>query len=370
MGPPRTQSGTYAGMTRSPTEALGVKLFQRTPTGLVLGESGQVLHAHAERVEAEVLASERELTGADRRVSGPVRLTAGDGMATHVLAPRLAELQRAHPELRVELRADNLAVDLSRREADVALRLFRPREQSLIARRLAPFTFGVYGGEPYFARRGRPSGMKDAARHDWLGPESAQDGTPPGQWLRRHIPAARVVLRSSATTVLMSACAAGQGLAVFPELLAASDPRLVPVLPRALHKTASKRNLGGSLTRWKGIPRPSWPPAMRSAQRSRSVLPSSVGCGRRFRRQHLVQLLHGNGENDSVAHRLNEPTRDFQCSRMEERPRRAKLLGGRTAQLHLKRFDLPRLAVNEEDGYKDGRTVEGVGWCRGAEEGR
>jgi DNA-binding transcriptional LysR family regulator len=214
-------------------EALGVKLFQRTPTGLVLGENGQVLRAHAERVEAEVLASERELTGADRRVSGPVRLTAGDGMATHVLAPRLAELQQAHPELRVELRADNLAVDLSRREADVALRLFRPREQSLITRRLAPFTFGVYGGEPYFARRGRPSGMKDAARHDWLGPEPTQDGTPPGQWLRRHIPAARVVLRSSATTVLMSACAAGQGLAVFPELLAASDPRLVPVLPRA-----------------------------------------------------------------------------------------------------------------------------------------
>lgn len=214
-------------------EALGVKLFQRTPGGLVLGESGQRLRAHAERVEAEVLASERELSGADRRVSGSVRLTAGDGISTHLLAPRLAELQQAHPELRVELRADNLAVDLSRREADVALRLFRPREQSLIARRLAAFTFGVYGSDAYFARRGRPSGMKDAARHDWLGPEAAQEGTPPGQWLRRHIPAARILLRSSATTVLMSACAAGQGLAVFPELLAASDARLVPVLPRA-----------------------------------------------------------------------------------------------------------------------------------------
>jgi DNA-binding transcriptional LysR family regulator len=214
-------------------EALGVKLFQRTPTGLLLSESGQVLRAHAERVEAEVLASERELTGADRRVSGPVRVTAGDGMATHVLAPRLWELQQAHPELRVELRANNLAVDLSRREADVAVRLFRPREQSLIARRLAPFAFGVYGSEPYFARRGRPSGMKDAARHDWLGPEATQDGTPPGEWLRRHIPASRVVLRSSATTVILSACAAGQGLAVLPELLAAHEPRLVSVLPRA-----------------------------------------------------------------------------------------------------------------------------------------
>ncbi|MCP3143869.1 LysR family transcriptional regulator [Pyxidicoccus xibeiensis] len=214
-------------------EALGVKLFQRTPAGLVLGEAGQVLRAHAERVEAEVLASERELTGADRRVAGAVRVTAGDGMAVQVLAPRLPELQRLHPELRVELRSDNLVLDLSRREADVAVRLFRPREQSLIARRLSPFAFNVYGSEPYFARRGRPTGVKDAARHDWLGPEEAQDATPPGQWLRRHVPAARIVLRSNSTTVVMAACAAGLGLAVLPELLVANEPRLVPVLPRA-----------------------------------------------------------------------------------------------------------------------------------------
>ncbi|HZI11368.1 MAG TPA: LysR substrate-binding domain-containing protein [Myxococcus sp.] len=114
-------------------------------------------------MEAEVLASERELTGADTRVSGPVRLTAGDGLATYVLAPRLHTLQQAHPELRVELRAGNLALDLSRREADVAVRLFRPREQSLVARRLAPFVFNVYGTEPYFARRGRPSGWSGSS---------------------------------------------------------------------------------------------------------------------------------------------------------------------------------------------------------------
>ncbi len=213
--------------------ALGVKLFQRTPSGLVLGEAGQVLRAHAERVEAEVLASERELTGADTRVSGPVRLTAGDGLATYVLAPRLHTIQQAHPELRVELRAGNLALDLSRREADVAVRLFRPREQSLVARRLAPFVFNVSGTEVYFARRGRPSGLKDAAKHDWIGPEAAQEGTPPGEWLRRHVPAERVVLRASATTVMLSACASGLGLAVLPELLAETDSRLVPVLPRA-----------------------------------------------------------------------------------------------------------------------------------------
>jgi DNA-binding transcriptional LysR family regulator len=210
-----------------------VKLFQRTPEALVLSAPGERLRTHAERVEAEVLASERELAGADRRVAGQVRLTAGDGLATYVLAPRLGTLREAHPELEVELRAGNHALDLSRREADVAVRLFRPREQSLVARRLAGFPFGVYGSEAYFARRGRPSGMRGLERHDWIGPEAAQAGTPPGVWLRRHVPPSRVVLRSTATTVMVAACASGHGLAVLPELLAQQEPRLISVLPRA-----------------------------------------------------------------------------------------------------------------------------------------
>ena len=88
-------------------------------------------------------AEGRKLVGTTRDDVLEEQLRLGD-----VLELIAAELQQAQPELRVELRADNFAVDLSRREADVALRLFRPREQSLIARRLAPFTFGVYGGEP------------------------------------------------------------------------------------------------------------------------------------------------------------------------------------------------------------------------------
>jgi DNA-binding transcriptional LysR family regulator len=220
-------------------KSLGVKLFQRTPAGLVLSASGQTLRAHAERVEAEVLASERELTGADRRVAGHVRLTSGDGMATYVLAPRLWELRQAHPELEVELRADNHALDLSRREADVAVRLFRPREQSLVARRLTDVPFGVYGSEPYFARRGRPSGPHGLERHDWLGPDAMQEGSPPGVWLRRHVPASCIVLRSTTTPVLVAACASGLGLAVLPELLAQQVPSLVSVLPRATLPTGA-----------------------------------------------------------------------------------------------------------------------------------
>ncbi|QRK08292.1 LysR family transcriptional regulator [Archangium violaceum] len=212
---------------------LGVKLLRRTPGGLVPTEAGERLRAHAERVEAEVLASERELTGEDQRVAGPVRLTSGDGLAVYVLTPRLLELRAKHPDLEVELRADPRVLDLSRREADVAVRAFRPREPSLLARRLVPFPFRVYGSEPYFARRGRPSSLRDLSQHDWVVPDAAQESSPHEVWRRRNASGGRIVVRTSATTLLMTACAEGHGLAMVPELLAAREPRLVPVLPRA-----------------------------------------------------------------------------------------------------------------------------------------
>ncbi|RKH03211.1 LysR family transcriptional regulator [Corallococcus carmarthensis] len=214
-------------------DAVGVRLLRRTPEGLVPTEAGLRLRVHAERVEAEVLASERELTGADQRVAGTVRITSGDGLAAYVLAPRLVELRDRHPDLGVELRAELRVLDLSRREADVALRMSRPREPALLARRLCDFPFRVYGSAAYLSRRGRPATVKELARHDWVRPDATLEGTPQEAWLERHVPQARTVLRASNTVTLMAACAAGHGLAVLPELFAPHEPRLEPLLPRA-----------------------------------------------------------------------------------------------------------------------------------------
>lgn len=214
-------------------EALGARLLVRIPSGLVLSDAGQMLRTRAERMEAEVVASERELAGGDQRVAGRVRLTLPDGLATWVVAPRLPELQAAHPSLELELRVDNRSLDLSRREADVALRVFRPQEPLLVARRLVALPYGLYASEAYLTRRGRPSGVRDLEAHDWLVPDDAQDGSPARTWLQRHVPRARLVLRASSTTVLMAACAAGGGLALLPAQVAEHEPQLLPLLARA-----------------------------------------------------------------------------------------------------------------------------------------
>jgi DNA-binding transcriptional LysR family regulator len=208
---------------------LETALFERTPAGLVATPAGQVLGRRAEQMELELLASERELNGRDARLEGEVRITAGDAITAHLLVPWMLDFQRAHPGIRLELLADNAALDLTRREADVAVRLFRPRERSLVAVRAGDLPFSVFGSAAYFMRRTRPRAIEDLADHDWIEWGTAVAGTPPHHWLARHVPKRRVVLRATSTTALVAACAAGYGLALLPTFTAEAERRLVAV---------------------------------------------------------------------------------------------------------------------------------------------
>ena len=217
---------------------LGARVFARTPSGFAVTDEGGALLPHAEAVEAQVSAAGRALGGAGARLEGVLRLTAGDGVSTYVLAPRLLAFRRAHPGIRFEIRADNRTLDLSRREADIAVRLVRPRERSLVARRLGTMPFAAYASEEYLRRAGRPRSVGDAATHDWIDFDAALDRTPTSRWLRKHLPAARLVVRSNATTVLVAACAAGHGLLLIPPSFARLEPSLVRVLPPSLFPPA------------------------------------------------------------------------------------------------------------------------------------
>jgi DNA-binding transcriptional LysR family regulator len=213
-------------------DALGARLFDKTPAGLSPTPAGLALVVRAERAEAEILAAERELGGADRRLSGGVRITASDGIVHYVLLPALSDLRRAHPGIALELRADTRPLDLSRREADVAVRLARPKEPSLVARRLGAVRFALYAGEGYLARRGAPRAPKDLAGHDLVGFDAALDDLPQVRWLKKTVREPRWAVRATTTTAQAIACAEGAGIALLGTFVAAREPRLVPVLAR------------------------------------------------------------------------------------------------------------------------------------------
>jgi DNA-binding transcriptional LysR family regulator len=117
-------------------DALGARLLLRTPERLQATAAGLKLVPRAERMEAEALELECDLQAADGKLEGSLRVTAPDGFVQYVLLPALPHLRREHPVLFLEIRSDLRALDLSRREADVAVRLFRPKEPALVARRL------------------------------------------------------------------------------------------------------------------------------------------------------------------------------------------------------------------------------------------
>jgi DNA-binding transcriptional LysR family regulator len=207
------------------------KLFFRTSTGLSLSTVGRTLLPHTERIEAELLAAERELQGADAKTAGSVRLTASDGVINYIILSQLSALRLRHPELTLELRSDVHNLDLSRREADVALRLSRPTESFLVARRIGTVNFALFGCVRYLANRGTPRQIKELRGHDFVTFE-ADIEVPQSRWLRRNVREHHVALSVNTTSAQALACSAGVGLALLPSFIAPYFSELIQVLPR------------------------------------------------------------------------------------------------------------------------------------------
>jgi DNA-binding transcriptional LysR family regulator len=212
--------------------ALGAQLFLRTPERLQTTPAGHKLAARAERIEVEALDAERELLAADTRLEGSLRITATDGFAYYVLLPALAEFRREHPLVSVEIRIDARTLDLSRREADVAVRLFRPKEPALIARRLGEMRFSLFASHDYVRLRGTPRNLAALEPHDFVGLDPNLDHLPETQWLRKALPEPRYVVRATTTSSQTLACVEGHGIALLPTFVAAREPRLVRLFPR------------------------------------------------------------------------------------------------------------------------------------------
>src|SRR5215470_1345872 len=150
-------------------QSLGVQLFARLPSGYQPTEAGERLIAAAERMEAEALAVEREIAGRDAQLVGLVRVTSSETLAYRVLTGLIAGFRRAHPRVEVELVIDNQLLDLSRREADVALRARRPTGPAAFGRKVADIAWGVYGAKSYVKTTPPPRSKAQLAKHPVIG---------------------------------------------------------------------------------------------------------------------------------------------------------------------------------------------------------
>lgn len=147
---------------------LGTRLFFRTAAGLTLTPEGAAVRAHAEAM-AEA-AAQVSFTGAQtQEVGGTVRITASQIAATFLLPPMLARLHMTHPALNLEVVASDLSDNLLRREADLAVRMYRPTQNDLIAKKVAELPIGIYAARSYVKRRGLPRTPEDLVQHTLVG---------------------------------------------------------------------------------------------------------------------------------------------------------------------------------------------------------
>jgi DNA-binding transcriptional LysR family regulator len=211
-------------------EQLKARLFVRTPRGLLLTDDGEAVLEGARRVEQEALAIERRADAAQQRLTGTVRVSLTEGLGTQWLPRKLARFHAEHPELCVELVVENRAVDLVRREADIAVRLFRPSQPDLVAKKAGEVVMGLYGAKSYFKRLGKPQSVRALREHNLVGFEETMGRNPAVQRLESLFDRARIVHRSNSFNGQLSATLAGIGVGVHDCFLADAEPSLERIL--------------------------------------------------------------------------------------------------------------------------------------------
>jgi len=215
-------------------ERIGVRLFERFRDGYSPTPAGETAAAAASRLEHEVVTLERELSGQDLRPSGTVRLTTTDTLGA-LLMRHLTAMRALHPEIQLEIVISNAMANLTRREADIALRPTPAPSELLVGRRVADIAHAIYGSRAYLSLRDG----KDFSAHDWIGLDDTLASTVIGRWMHLNVRATQIVCRVDALPALRDAADAGVGLAMLPCYVGDLAPALRRVTPRALPEPRS-----------------------------------------------------------------------------------------------------------------------------------
>jgi DNA-binding transcriptional LysR family regulator len=193
--------------------SLGTQLFDRTREGLVPTAAAELLLPAAEEMESAHGRFARDASGFEREAEGVVRLSVPPGLADAFLAPALVRLRAKHPRIRLELDASVALLDLTRREADLAMRTIRPQSGELVMAKIGesrwtPTTSAALARE-------RPP-VKRWGDLDWIAWGDDLAAIPPARWLARYAPAAAPVLKTSHIATQVAAVREGLGVALLP----------------------------------------------------------------------------------------------------------------------------------------------------------
>ena len=213
--------------------ALGAALFTRSPRGLLATEAARALAPHARTMRSAAAALKRTASGPSESAEGTIRITASNVIAVEVLPAMLHDLRAQRPKLSFEIVASNESADLLRREADIAVRMVRPKQAALLAKRAGEVMLGLFAHKDYMAKHGAPRGLDDVQGHTIIGYDTdalaLQALTTLGLKLNRD----QFIYRTDNDIVQLNLIRAGAGIGICQVGLAQRDPNLVRLLAKA-----------------------------------------------------------------------------------------------------------------------------------------
>lgn len=192
-------------------ETMGARLFERFRDGYAPTPAGETAAASAVRLEDEVLTLERTLSGQDLRPFGTVRIATTDTFGG-MLVRHLPAMRAMHPGIRLEITISNAMANLTRREAEIAIRPTSEPPEILVGRRVADIAHAIYGSPDYLSQHDG----RDLSAHDWIGLDDTLAQTVVGRWMRDHARSVRLACTVDALPTLCDAALAGLGLALLP----------------------------------------------------------------------------------------------------------------------------------------------------------
>ena len=210
---------------------LGQRLVERLPSGYRLTELGAAILPDAEAVAASAQAFERALSDLGRAHIGIIRLTCPEPIAFRLTQSGILDrFHAANPNLKVEFVLSDQYVDLTKGEADVALRSGDTDDNILVGRKIADSLWAIYASRQYVERQGAPETVTDLARHPLIAFEESMSKHRTLSWLREVAPEATFAARNTSVLGLIYAAKAGVGVAPLPMSLGDAEPDLVRVI--------------------------------------------------------------------------------------------------------------------------------------------
>ncbi len=217
-------------------ESLGVILFHRHARGLILTEQGDILEKAARDIFSQMALIESQISDSKQRPEGPLRITTTSFLASTWITPNMAPLVESYPDLQLVLLLDNRIYNLGMREADAAIRLYKPEQPDLIQLKLAAMNFHIYGSKAYLDKHGKPKTVEELREHRLIAyPEGLPTPFADPNWLFRlsgQEPADNYnMMMMNSMAAIYQSVLSGSGLGMLPDYLMDGRDDMEIILP-------------------------------------------------------------------------------------------------------------------------------------------